>query len=126
MKTIRTTGTISDTIELVNSNDEKLTIKFQFLPSVMLLKQYRNLQLELLESQKEGNDVDPSKVGNLVIKLFSTIFGADNTDKIVNFYKNRFEFMALDLYPYIQDEIIPKCQAMTKEVMRNHRKIFKK
>ena len=48
--------------------------------------------------------------GNAVIAVFDVIFGEENTQKIVTFYENNWTEMLLDLFPFINNEIMPKIQ----------------
>ena len=49
--------------------------------------------------------------GSAVIAMFAVIFGKDNADKIVAFYDGRYTEMLLDLFPFINDVIMPKLKA---------------
>ena len=46
--------------------------------------------------------------GSAVIALFSVIFGKKNTDKILAFYSGRYTEMLVDVFPFINDCIMPK------------------
>ena len=46
--------------------------------------------------------------GNAVIAVFNVIFGEDQTAAIVEFYEGNYTEMLLDLFPFINNEIMPK------------------
>lgn len=46
--------------------------------------------------------------GNAVIAVFNVIFGEEQTAAIVAFYENNWTEMLLDLFPFINNEIMPK------------------
>ena len=46
--------------------------------------------------------------GNAVIAVFNVIFGEEQTAAIVEFYENNWTEMLLDLFPFINNEIMPK------------------
>ena len=54
MTTIQTTGRITDTVELVNADGEKLNISFTFLPSGALVKQLRTMELALADAKNKS------------------------------------------------------------------------
>lgn len=46
--------------------------------------------------------------GNAVIALFEAIFGESNAEAILNFYEGNETEMLLDIFPFINDVILPK------------------
>ena len=46
--------------------------------------------------------------GNAVIAVFNVIFGEEQTAAIVEFYEGNYTEMLLDLFPFINNEIMPK------------------
>lgn len=118
MTTIQTTGRISDTIELVNADGEKLNITFTFLPSGALVKQVRAMELALADAKTKPAEEAATKVGTLILDLFKMLFGAENTGKIVAFYGGQYEFMAYDFMPYIYENLIPKCNAAVRQAKK--------
>lgn len=126
MTTIHTTGRISDTIKLVNCHGEELQISFDFLPSLGMLQKYRQLQLDLAQAAKQPEAEKAERVGQLVLELFQTIFGAENTERMVTFYDGQFEFMAVDFIPYLQNTIVPRCREAAKNARQNARAKLRK
>lgn len=56
--------------------------------------------------------------GAAVIALFAVIFGKDNADKIIAFYDGRYTEMMLDVFPFINEAIMPKIKAASEERKR--------
>jgi hypothetical protein len=46
--------------------------------------------------------------GNAVAAVFAVIFGEENAAKIVEFYENNYTEMLLDIFPFINDHIMPQ------------------
>ena len=53
--------------------------------------------------------------GNAVLAVFSVIFGEETAGKIVAFYENNWTEMLLDLFPFINNEIMPKIRAASAD-----------
>lgn len=45
--------------------------------------------------------------GNAIGSLFTVLFGEDNTVKILDFYEGNYSEMLLDIFPFINDVIMP-------------------
>ena len=69
----------------------------------------------LKENQRKGNvhafDKAYEDYGNLLVRMFSMTFGAENTKVILEFYESRYTEMAVELVPYIIDVMIPMVQS---------------
>lgn len=67
--------------------------------------------------------------GNAVMAVFDVIFGEDGRKRIVAFYENNYTEMLLDLFPFINNEIMPKIReasAQRKQQLINAEKAAKK
>ena len=53
--------------------------------------------------------------GNTVTAFFAVIFGEETAGKIVEFYEGRWTEMLLDLFPFINNEIMPKIRAASAD-----------
>ena len=47
--------------------------------------------------------------------FFAVIFGEETAGKIVEFYEGRWTEMLLDLFPFINNEIMPKIRAASAD-----------
>jgi hypothetical protein len=54
---------------------------------------------------------DAEAFGTALVALFNVLFGEEGTAKLLSFYENNYLEMLIDVYPFIQSEIIPKVQA---------------
>lgn len=108
---------ITEQLQLVHANgDVACTIDVdinvdQLGPKIN--KAYELVGIAQLELEKDAtSDAAVTAFGEAVLGLFSVIFGDDGCQKIINFYGNRAAWgeMLIDLFPFINDEIIPKVQ----------------
>ena len=50
-----------------------------------------------------------------MLAVFDVIFGEDGTKKLISFYDGNFNGMLLDVFPFINDEIMPKIRAASAD-----------
>jgi hypothetical protein len=82
-----------------------------------------NKAFELLGMAQAAAQKDPTNpklwdaVGQSCIALFTAVFGEDGCKTIVDFYGSRDAFteMLVDLFPFINGEIIPKVREASAE-----------
>ena len=55
------------------------------------------------------------KFGQAVLAVFEVVFREDGCKRIVAFYENNYTEMLLDLFPFINDEIMPKIREASEE-----------
>ena len=53
--------------------------------------------------------------GNAVMAVFDVIFGEDGRKRIVACYENNYTEMLLDLFPFINNEIMPKIREASEQ-----------
>lgn len=53
--------------------------------------------------------------GKAVLAVFDVIFGEDGAKKLISFYEGNFNEMLLDVFPFINDEIMPKIRAASAD-----------
>lgn len=102
-------------LQRADGTSEILHIALNLTPQV--LGRYRQLQVKLLNVQKQSSD-DPSKVeeiGKIVIELFQLLFGEQNTQKLLEFYDDDFVSMCSEMFGYIQDSILPQINKAAKD-----------
>lgn len=79
-------------------------------------KAYETLAMAQNTLQESPRDARAMEAyGNAVIAVFDIIFGEENTQKIVEFYENNWSEMLLGLFPFINNEIMPKIQEASDE-----------
>ena len=118
--TLKQTSTFQDEIKLERTNGtcEILNIRLAITPDIV--KQYRALQVRLIDLQKaqQKNPIDTGllgEIGKTVVDVFSLLFGEENCRKIMEFYADDFTQMAAELFPYIQNAIVPHFQQLARE-----------
>ena len=68
----------------------------------------------LIEKEPQSEKAQEA-FGTAVIAMFAVIFGKDNADKIVAFYDGRYSEMLLDVFPFINEVIMPKIKSASEE-----------
>lgn len=127
MYTLRQNALFTDEIELQKNDgtSEILKIKIDIRPE--LVKKYRELQVRFVDLQKRSNS-NPGDlkivedIGKAVVDVFCFLFGDENAKKIIEFYSDDFQQMAYNLFPYVQNVLVPKFQ----EVARQRKQAFKR
>ena len=104
LQLVHANGEIACTLD-VNINVDKIGPKIN--------KAYELLGMAQLELEKNAtSQAAVDAFGEAVLCLFAVIFGESGCEKIVDFYGSRraWSEMLIDLFPFINDEIIPKVQ----------------
>lgn len=70
-------------------------------------------QNALREDQGSADLLDA--YGNAVLALFQVLFTEEGARKIVEFYEGNYSEMLLDVFPFINNEIMPKIQAASED-----------
>ncbi len=120
MYTLKQTSIFQDTIKLEKADGTSEILNIQFAITPDMVKQYRALQVQVIDLQRaqQKNPEDaglPAEIGKAVVNIFSLLFGKENCQKIMGFYSDDFTQMAVELFPYIQDRIVPHFQRLARE-----------
>ena len=81
-------------------------------------KAYELVGIAQLELEKDNTSAEAAEAyGKAVLSLLQVIFGDDGCQKLVDFYgsKNAWTEMLIDLFPFINNEIIPKVREASEE-----------
>ena len=107
-----------DDIQLQKADGTTEVLHISLSISSDTVKQYRQLQVRLMELEKKRksgiNEEVASQIGMAIVDMFNLLFGKSNTQKLLEFYADDFTRMAAEIFPYIQGGIIPKFQQMAK------------
>jgi len=95
--------------------------------------EYRKSKVDMLESFKRlKTTVDAQKaqeeLGNFVIKLLESVFGKEQSVRILEIYKNDYTYMLACLLPWLKDELEPminKLSEQKREAYKNYAKYGK-
>lgn len=74
--------------------------------------------LAMAQDELEKNPTSPimmERYGKAVIAVFDIIFGEDGCKRIVNFYENNYTEMLIDLFPFVNNEIMPKIREVSED-----------
>ena len=129
MYTIKRQSLFTDILKLEDENNNSKEIAFSLSLDTNVLKEYRKIQLSLIDLQKDRDDQSPEKLekyGKCIVELFTLIFGEANTEEILTFYENNYTAMLIDIFPYIRDIVVPEFQKTAKRMSKNISNRFKK
>lgn len=54
-------------------------------------------------------------LGNAVIAMIRSVFGDENTKTILEFYRNRYNDIILEVFPFITDVVLPDIRRITQQ-----------
>lgn len=117
---------VEEELQLVEDGEVKHTIKVSLHPddvAVNINRKYIALTKALstttemkrkAESHEEIGDCFEI-LGRAVCDMFEAVFGAENTNTILEFYENRYIEMTQEVLPFITTVIIPKITEISRE-----------
>lgn len=126
MYKIKRTSRFSDVLEL---EDRENTLQIPVEIDVdKIVQRYRALEVELTRAQKmlkeKGQTAQTlEQIGKTVVDIFILLFGEENTGEILSFYDGNHIEMLGDVYPYIQQVIVPKIKEAVFERKQQYKKM---
>nr|DAY06400.1 MAG TPA: hypothetical protein [Caudoviricetes sp.] len=120
MYTIEKSRTFDDELKITDENRE-LLLKIHLGINPSMIPQYRALLLRLTELQKQSQP-DVTSIGACIVDIMGLLLGKTNTEKIIAFYENNYTQMLYDIFPYIQQVIVPEVEKLAKD----RKKMFSK
>lgn len=96
----------------LDDNGKKLTLHVDMGVDA-ILQRYTQAARVLSAAQQEvrkapDDEAKVEKLGEAILKLFETIFGADQTNQILEFYDGAYLEMLTDIAPFVNDVVAPK------------------
>lgn len=124
--TINRKAHVVDEIKL-EDNGKELTVKVD-LQVERILKEYNAAWAEIGRSQKriqelqgsEGVEDATAETGAAIMALFRLLFGADQTQAILDWYDGAYLEMLADFVPYISETIVPKVRAAQESLLQRY------
>lgn len=116
MYTLTKNQNIMDSIALQKEDGSVETLEIRLIVTPELVRKYRALQVELLELDKQDK-TDPEviqKIGEATYNVLSLLLGEENTNRIFTFYENDPAQALTAVFPYIQNEIVPRLKDAVK------------
>ena len=120
MYTIEKSRNFDDELKITEDNKE-LLLKIHLEINPGMIPKYRALSLRLSELQKQTQP-DVTAIGACIVDIMGLLLGETNTEKIVAFYENNYTQMLYDIFPYIQQVIVPEIEKLAKD----RKKMFSK
>lgn len=130
MYVVKRKETFTETLRLEapDGKTEDIIVKLQ--PNPALLKNFRALQIKMIDLETNKNhlaeEIAIEERGKCVVDMFVLLFGQQATEKILAFYEDNYVEMLTDIFPFIQEVIIPKLNMVAKEIKQDFRSRFKK
>lgn len=99
-------GSIAEQI-IVDLNVDEITARVQ--------KAYEVLGVAQAALEKEPNSPQLVEAyGNAIVAVFRVIFGDEGTERILKFYEKNYTEMLLDIFPFLNDVIMPQIRAASE------------
>lgn len=130
MYVVKRKETFTETLRLEapDGKTEDIIVKLQ--PNPALLKNFRALQIKMIDLETNKNHLAEETAieerGKCVVDMFVLLFGQQATEKILAFYEDNYVEMLTDIFPFIQEVIIPRLNMVAKEIKQDFRSRFKK
>ena len=110
---------IKETLELVNEAGEVVEALDVDLDidqvAARVNKAYEVLGMAQNTLQKNSRSPEALEAyGKAVLAVFNVIFGEDGTEKLLTFYEGNTSEMLLDVFPFINEAIMPKIKAASE------------
>ena len=110
---------IKETLELVNGAGEVVEALDVDLDidqvAARVNKAYEVLGMAQNTLQKDSRSPEALEAyGKAVLAVFNVIFGEDGTEKLLTFYEGNTSEMLLDVFPFINEAIMPKIKAASE------------
>ena len=117
MKIIKGANRIEKDLEIVTAGGEEIatfhvSISMREMET-RVAKAYEAMSIARAELQKKPDAVEA--YGKAVIAFMQTIFGDEQTAKLLEIYESDYTQMLLDVVPFIQDEIMPALKAVSDQ-----------
>lgn len=119
MYTIQKSEAFTDQLELKDAEGKRLVLDVRLKVTPQTARDYRALQVRLLDLQKRAADKPGEadtveQIGRAVSDVLSLLFGAENLGKMTEFYDGDFLTLLSDVFPYIRDVIAPRFADLAK------------
>lgn len=109
---------IKETVQLCNADGsvaEEINVDLNVdTIAARMNKAYEMLGIMQNQLQQDNNPANVEAFGKAVIAVFEVVFG-DECEKLLKFYENSYGEMLLDLFPFINDEIMPKIREASEQ-----------
>ena len=117
----------------IEDNGKTLDLKVD-INADSILQAYNKAQYGIAKSSKmakeaaDENDVSKAQeaMGSAILNLFEIIFGEDQTQKIIEFYDNRYLEMLGDIAPFITDVVAPRIADAQQAIADRYKQVGKR
>ena len=117
----------------IDDNGKKVTLDVDISVDA-ILREYTKAQYAIAQAQraaqkaKDDKDMQAAEeaMGHAIISLFKVVFGAEQTDQILQIYDSKTIEMLGDIAPFIADVIAPRVQEAQQRIEERYRQVGKR
>lgn len=130
---VNESGEVEHTIHVSLDADDMITkITRKYTDMIKVLSETTEAKRQADNPEAIADSID--KLGGAVVTLFQAVFGDEDTEKIVDFYDNRYIEMCKEVTPFITNVVIKRCieiknenqKAVLQKYNRKQRRSMKK
>ena len=108
MVEIRRKNKVKETFHITDNDGRELTVESVLDPGEAL-PSWNRAKNSIIRAQT-AKQPDFEALGRAIVDVFAVFFGEDGTTKILDFYGGNYTDMMEDVFPYIQDILLPKLE----------------
>jgi hypothetical protein len=121
---------LTEELALKDDNNKIVqTLKIEIDPDAML-GEYVQAQNAVIRAKEalsgETSEEKATEYGNAVVAVLQVVLGAENTEKLLTFYENRYSELLEDIWPYIMNVINPLMKKASKDKTERMRRLMLK
>ena len=117
----------------IDDNGKKVTLDVD-ISADAILREYTKAQYAIAQANKAAQDAKDSKdmqaaeeaLGEAILALFKVVFGAEQTEQILQIYDGKTIEMLGDIAPFIADVIAPRVQEAQQRIKERYRQVGKR
>ena len=117
----------------IDDNGKKVTLDVD-ISADAILREYTKAQYAIAQAQQAAQKAKDSKdmqaaeeaLGEAILALFKVVFGAEQTEQILQIYDGKTIEMLGDIAPFIADVIAPRVQEAQQRIEERYRQVGKR
>lgn len=129
---VKRSAKVEEELELLSADGKKSEMIHVRLDASAVAEKVTKNYTELLNIQSKiartGDKEDKAKlleeIGNVAVVLFQTIFGVEDTDRIIRFYEDDYVDMCRTIMPFIRDVIVPEIRKEVQNIRKSRLKSY--
>lgn len=119
MYQIKQSRPFCDQLVIETSDGETKTFDVLLDITPQLAKEYRTLQMKLIDLQKKQKETKENgafveAIGECIVDTMKLLLGEPNTRELLNIYDGNYTSMLYDVFPFINEVIVPQIQKLAQ------------